>query len=85
MYQEIAAPWDYPWPEDEWRRAWCDACSEWEKCPCGCGRGWCRDIGEFTEPDGTEECSGFCGEPPEAVDDNRIDWMREERMDDERC
>lgn len=77
----IEGVWDYPSPpEAPITYSWCDRCDNWEQCPCGCGWGWCRDIQEITRPDGTQECDGFCGEPPEEDFDNRIDMMLEERI-----
>lgn len=63
-------------PDEPVRYSWCDCCDNWEPCPDSCGFGWCRDIGEFTEPDGTEECSGFTGERPDEIYDSIPDAMR---------
>ena len=71
-------------PEEAVPMAWCDRCRNWEECPCGCGWGWCSYIDEFTEPDRSDECGGFDGEPPEMDDDPRIDMLREEGNDDDR-
>lgn len=82
----IGGAWDYPSPPEEpVAYAWCDRCDRWNPCPCGCGAGWCPDAGGFVEPDGTEECRGFCGEPPENVDDSRVDAAIEERIWNGRC
>lgn len=32
----------------------CDCCSHFEPCPCGCGWGYCREVGEFTAE--ADEC-----------------------------
>lgn len=77
----IEGVWDYPSPpEAPIAYAWCDRCDHWLPCPCGCGWGWCKHFGEMEVPDGTDECSGFCGEPPESVDDSRVDAAIEERI-----
>lgn len=35
----------------------CRGCGEFERCPCGCGRGWCRAWELFvSENDPVEDC-----------------------------
>lgn len=71
-------------PEVPVPRRWCDRCRNWEQCPCGCGWGWCSYIDEFTEPDRSDECGSFDGEPPEMEDNPAWDAMREEGNDYDR-
>ena len=68
-------------PEVAVTRRWCDRCINWEECPCGCGWGWCSYIDEFTEPDRSDECGGFDGEPPDMEDNPAWDAMREEGIE----
>lgn len=62
-------------------RRWCDRCRNWEECPSGCGWGWCSYIDEFTEPDWSDDCGGFDGEPPDMEDNPAWDAEREEGTD----
>lgn len=42
------------------------------------GWGWCLEFGYWTEPEYTDECGSFDGEPPEMEDNPAWDAMREE-------
>ena len=61
-------------PDATAHMAWCDRCSHWIECPCGCCYGWCSAGGEFCLPDDREECYLFCGVPPKQPDPIGVYW-----------
>lgn len=59
-------------------------CREFAACPCGCGLGWCAQIGEHVDGDGEVivnlECDAFS--PGPSFEQDRAarahgDWMRD--------
>lgn len=65
-------------PDEAVPMAWCDRCFHWDTDHAESGWGWCLEIGDWTEPEYTDECGSFDGEPPDVDDDTRIDMLREE-------
>lgn len=71
-------------PEEAVPMAWCDRCSHWDTDHAESGWGWCLEFGYWTEPEYTDECGSFDGEPPEIDDDPAWDAEREEGNDYDR-
>lgn len=71
-------------PEEPIFRAHCSDCTHFDACPCGCGYGWCSEIGEHV--DGSEvitvgdDCTAF--DASASFDPEWEEWERADQQYD---
>lgn len=77
------ADWVDP-PEEPTFRAHCRDCTHFDGCPCGCGYGWCSEIGEHVDGFGVvivgEDCETF--DASASFDPAWEEWERGDQLYD---